>query len=170
MAQGNFDAQNTHTHTYIYIYIYIYICNIIKIIKIQLSISKKKKKKREIERKKKISMNGALAVKRINVCYMEKVHMRTHYPIFFSSFYHKIQTTNSMADDRLKVKKKIQNSKFKFKIKILQYYVFIQEYSHIFSVITTNWKPQRKKPYRVAFSLYKHQESFICPLLRSWKR
>ena len=82
------------------------------------------------------------------------------------------QNTNHKLHGWRQTQGKIKNKKFKFKfkIKILQYYVFIQEYSHIFSVITTNWKPQRKKPYRVAFSLYKHQESFICPLLRSWKR
>ena len=130
MAQGNFDAQNTHTHTHTHIYIYIYIyiyCTIIKIIKIQLRISKKKKKGKQKEKK---FSNGALAVKRINVCYMEKVHMRTHYPICFSSFYHKIQTTNSMADNRLKVKNiyiYIQNQN----ITILCFYSRV--FSYIFS-------------------------------------
>ena len=89
------------------------------------------------------------------------VHPLSHLLFFFLP-----QNTNHKLHGR----QQTQGKKYIyiFKIKILQYYVFIQEYSHIFSVITTNWKSKTKKPYGVAFSLYTHQESFIYPLLRSW--
>ena len=88
------------------------------------------------------------------------MHPQSHL-LFFFFLPHKIQATNSMANGRLKVKKKKS-----------QYFMFsIQEYSQIFSVMGISLRHRwlenaNKKTYWMAFCLFfEHTQGLLIFLL-----